>query len=69
VTILGDLFGYNSAGNDLLGFPEDRENACIVCGMACNAHTNEMNFQCSKKLYSRGSKEINEDEKHDPSRV
>jgi len=69
MTILGDLFGYNSAGNDLLGFPQDRENSCIVCGRAGNVHTNEMNVKCSAKLYSTDSKEIKDNEKNDPSRV
>jgi hypothetical protein len=53
MTFLGKLFGYNQLGNDLLGFPQDNESACLVCGKAVNAHTEEMNIACQQAIYRR----------------
>ena len=51
MTMPGSLFGYDSRGNDLLGFPQDASNACVVCGVASNAHTRQMEAECLSKIY------------------
>lgn len=50
MSLLGELLGYDSHGNDLLGYPERKEDACIVCGVAVNAHTAEMSRECMGKV-------------------
>jgi len=52
MSILGELFGYDSRGNDLMGFPERPEDACVMCGVAVNAHTPEMESACVARLYA-----------------
>lgn len=51
MSILGTLFGYDSRGNDLLGFPERKEDACVACGVAANAHTPAMTMECLSRLF------------------
>jgi hypothetical protein len=51
VSLFGELFGYDSRGKDLLGYPERVEDACVVCGVASNAHTPEMEEECLSKLF------------------
>jgi hypothetical protein len=58
MSILGELFGYDSRGNDIAGNPEDVSNACVACGVACNAHTPEMEAECLRRIY--GTREAGE---------
>lgn len=56
MSFFGDLFGYDSRGNDLLGYPADPKNGCAACGVAANAHTPEMEAECLRTLYARPDK-------------
>jgi hypothetical protein len=55
MTLLGELFGYDSRDNDILGSHRDERNNCIVCGVSALSHTPEMEAECVKKLYGVGA--------------
>jgi hypothetical protein len=51
MSLLGAMFGYDERGNDLMGYPQDEQNACVVCGVAANAHTDGLTAECLQKLF------------------
>ena len=51
MTLLGEIFGYDSRDNDLLGYPHDPQYACLVCGVSSNAHTPQMEAECLRKIF------------------
>lgn len=53
MSFFGDLLGYDSYGNDLLGYPTDHRHGCAACGVSAMAHTPEMEAECLRKLYAR----------------
>jgi hypothetical protein len=56
MSILGEMFGYDSQGNDILGVNENPDYNCAACGVACSAHTREMEVACLQKLYAKPRK-------------
>ncbi len=52
MSLLGDLFGYDQFGNDIAGYPQNIENSCIACGVACNAHSEKMMAACQSTIWS-----------------
>jgi hypothetical protein len=53
MSLLGDLFGYDRIGNDLIGVNLEPEWNCANCGISCTAHTPEMEAACLRKLCAR----------------
>lgn len=53
MSIAGELFGYDSMGNDLFGYPKRTDDACVVCGVAAILHTQEMQAKCIRKLWGQ----------------
>ena len=51
MTLLGELFGYDARDNDLIGVNRDPGQNCVVCGIACSAHTAEMESACLSQLH------------------
>lgn len=49
-TFFGDLLGYDSDGDDLLGVNGDAEQNCPVCGIAGHNHTERTTKECACKL-------------------
>jgi hypothetical protein len=49
-TFFGDLLGYDSNGDDLLGVNRDPEQNCPICGIAGHNHTQTMTRECARKL-------------------
>jgi hypothetical protein len=49
-TFLGDLLGYDFAGDDLQGVNRDPDRNCPVCGIAGHKHTAKMTRECATKL-------------------
>ena len=49
-TFFGDLLGFDSDGDDLLGVNRDPEQNCPICGIAGHNHTAEMTKACATKL-------------------
>jgi hypothetical protein len=48
---LGELFGYDTTGHDILGTHQDEQNNCPVCGVSAYRHTAEMEAECMRKLF------------------
>lgn len=51
MSLMGEMFGYDSRDNDLLGTSRDENNNCPVCGVSAYAHTPKMEAECSQKLF------------------
>ena len=49
-TFFGDLLGYDSDGDDLLGVNRDPEQNCPMCGIAGHNHTKRMTKECGCEL-------------------
>ena len=49
-TFFGDLLGYDSDGDDLLGVNRDPEQNCPICGIAGHNHTERTSKECAGKL-------------------
>lgn len=53
MSFLGEMFGYDSRDNDLLGYPRDENNACIACGVSVSAHSPAMEAACVQKIFAK----------------
>ena len=53
MTLLGELFGYDEQGNDLIGVNREQEWNCAYCGVSALAHTPEMERECLQRLFAR----------------
>jgi hypothetical protein len=51
-TFFGDLLGYDTNGDDILGANRDPEQNCPICGVAGHNHTVRMTRECATKLVS-----------------
>jgi hypothetical protein len=63
MTLLGEVFGYDQTGNDLIGVNRDDEWNCVCCGISSFAHTPAMEQECLSKIFGWSKKELSVQEK------
>jgi hypothetical protein len=54
MTFFGELLGYDSQGDDLLGENLDPANNCPACGISCMKHSPQMEAECMKRIFGAG---------------
>ena len=60
MTFLGELLGYNSRGNDILGSNRDPRQNCPACGICVMDHNLSMEAECAHKLFTGVIRETEE---------
>lgn len=58
MTIIGDFFGYDRFGNDIMGINKHPGSNCVECGLSSYIHTIEMNNKCLMNIYNKDKNEI-----------
>lgn len=53
MSFCGEMFGYDESDNDMMGSNRDEQYNCVVCGVSCFLHTEEMNSRCTAELFSK----------------
>lgn len=50
MSLIGEILGYGLNDADLMGYPRDPQNACVVCGISVHCHTQKMQAECEAVL-------------------